>query len=371
MSQREFEAYLSLLSKLLPLTSSQREDVADELRDHLEERTARLVAEGLPAEDAARQAIEELGDAAVLARDLARPGASRRMRVARWALGSAVAMGLAALFFWPIRNPAPDLIPIVVAQEIPKSTIPPGTQPAKPAQSHKSQAESRRASVERKLEEENVALTLEETPLRDAIEFLSQKLGIAILLDRKRMAESGVNDDTPITLKIEDGTISNRTALELVLDEAGLIYTIREGLIVVTTRDQEQQQYEVRVYPCNDLLNVGANQKSEGAAAGAAGPGGPSTPGMGLGGFGGFGSMIGGGMGGGAGAPAPKPRATHPAGEALLDVIMSMTGSEWQDTDGTGGNLREYDGMVIVRHNQAVHRRIDELLAKMRETRQK
>ena len=49
---------------------------------------------------------------------------------------------------------------------------------------------------------------------------------------------------------------------------------------------------------------------------------------------------------------------------------MSMTGGQWRDKDdGDGGDLREYDGLVIVRNNQRVHRKIEELLAKMRETR--
>jgi hypothetical protein len=38
MSEQEFDLYLKLLAKCLRLTSGQREQIADELRDHLEER---------------------------------------------------------------------------------------------------------------------------------------------------------------------------------------------------------------------------------------------------------------------------------------------------------------------------------------------
>jgi hypothetical protein len=37
MSEREFELYLSLLSRFLRLNPNQREEIADELRDHLAE----------------------------------------------------------------------------------------------------------------------------------------------------------------------------------------------------------------------------------------------------------------------------------------------------------------------------------------------
>lgn len=65
MSPSEFDAYLSLLGKLLHLSSRQRELIAAELRDHLEERLQCLLAEGVPRPDALRIAIDELGESGV------------------------------------------------------------------------------------------------------------------------------------------------------------------------------------------------------------------------------------------------------------------------------------------------------------------
>lgn len=67
MSEREFETYLTLLCRLLRLDAAQREVIARELRDHLEERLAELKARGVDREEAVRSALDEFGDAAGLA----------------------------------------------------------------------------------------------------------------------------------------------------------------------------------------------------------------------------------------------------------------------------------------------------------------
>ena len=72
MSEREFENYLTLLASLLRLSGAQREAVASELRDHLQERVAHLTEHGVAREDAVQQAIGEFGDAARLAGELSR-----------------------------------------------------------------------------------------------------------------------------------------------------------------------------------------------------------------------------------------------------------------------------------------------------------
>ncbi len=120
MSEQEFEVYLKLLSRCLNLTATQREQIADELRDHLEERLEELARAGIPREKAVFQALDEFGDAAVLAGDFATIARLKRRRfVMRLSLGSVAALAAAILIafaFWPgnraVRGPA-----LVIAQE--------------------------------------------------------------------------------------------------------------------------------------------------------------------------------------------------------------------------------------------------------------
>ena len=58
MSEREFENYLTLLASLLRLSGAQREAVSSELRDHLQERVAHLVQQGVAREEAVQQATK-------------------------------------------------------------------------------------------------------------------------------------------------------------------------------------------------------------------------------------------------------------------------------------------------------------------------
>lgn len=387
MSQREFEAYLTLLSKLLNLSPAQRNDVADELRDHLEERMTQLAAEGLAPDDAAHRAVSELGDAAGLARELSRPKAAlRRRRILRWGFSASVATAIAAFLFWPTPHP---VAPAPVVAQAPAAPIAGGGLIGGPTVSP---AEKRRAAVEKKLDQDVKDTEFDATPVRDALQYLSEVAEVPILIDRRRIEEAGVEFDGKINFTVKAGDVSFRTALEMILSEVDLIYLVREGVIVVTTRSEEPQQYEVRVYPCSDLLAAGipqvaAAEGGEGSSlpmAGTAPPGAVPAAGAAVPMGAGFGAAPAGAAGGpmaaGAGksngknavfGAAYRPRSTHPAGAALLDLVQTMTDGPWLEVSGEGGNLREYGGMLIVRHKQSVHRQIEELLTRMREKRAK
>jgi hypothetical protein len=72
MPEQEFEIYLTLLSRLLRLSPSQKAAISDELRDHLEQRLGDLLQTGVSREEAIRIAMEEFGDVTGLALDLTR-----------------------------------------------------------------------------------------------------------------------------------------------------------------------------------------------------------------------------------------------------------------------------------------------------------
>src|SRR5580704_5128266 len=113
MSEQEFELYLKLLSRCLGLTPGQREQIADELRDHLEQRLAELEQAGVARDKAVVQALDEFGDAAVLAANFAAIARLKRrrflMRLSLGSVGALTAALLIAFAFWPdnraVRGP--------------------------------------------------------------------------------------------------------------------------------------------------------------------------------------------------------------------------------------------------------------------------
>src|SRR5580704_1484266 len=127
MSEQEFELYLKLLARCLSLTTRQREQIADELRDHLEERLNELAHAGLPRDQAVLQAIDEFGDAAVLAGHFTTIAHLKRRRfLMRLSLGSVAALAaalLVAFAFWP-ENRAVQGPPQLFAQNKSKPAQP-------------------------------------------------------------------------------------------------------------------------------------------------------------------------------------------------------------------------------------------------------
>src|SRR6266446_7021158 len=113
MPEQDFELYLSLLSRFLRLRPAQRDEIADELRDHLEARLDELAARGLSRAEAIRAALDEFGDAAELANHFTRAARTRKRRlIMRLTFGSVAALAallLVATAFWPDSRQPPAL----------------------------------------------------------------------------------------------------------------------------------------------------------------------------------------------------------------------------------------------------------------------
>jgi hypothetical protein len=389
MPEPEFEAYLSLLSKLLYLTSGQRAEITAELRDHLAERLPELQAQGLDRAQAIQVALDELGDAAALAVGFTQPHLTRRRRqLMRYSFGSVAvitATFLLASFYWPAQRHEPSMQVIAQAPAVPPAGASAGAPSAKPDAATKDELRQR---VEEKLARRDVDVPFEDTPLAEAFAFLSDALDLDFVLDENALVELGIDTSKPVTFRLRTGSASVRTIIELLLRQhAGpeITYVIRDGLVMIT---EASEDYEIQVYDCRDLIaevrvelphNAGMMSGGAGGFAGGGGGGGffsvpTSLPAAALTQIGGLGGENpSGGMppGTGGGGYAPST-ATSAAGGALIGVIQRATGPDpWSDTDGEGGTISEFDGLVVVRHSQRVHRKVDDLLAKLREAKQK
>lgn len=411
MSEPEFEAYLALLAKFLRLTRGQRAEIAAELRDHLEERLAELQAQGQPRDAAIRLALDELGDAAVLAVEFTLPRQARRRRqLMRYSLLSAtaiVATFVMAAFYWPISRPDAPTVARAQVQQIPAA----GLQAAL-AQAAAKTPDDLRRRIEEKLSSREFELNFAQASLDEVAAYFSSEdvLDLDVILDQKFLAEIGIDPASElVSLKVRRGALSARSALEMILNQVGgrdLAFAIRDGVIVVTSGEAD---YENEVYDCRDLIAgvtvqfppaLGFSGDLGGSGAGWMGGGGsgffqvpPETASRSgrtasgqsngpldegsrvvaqLGGGGGLGggAPVGGGSGAGSLGSVADSIATSSAGHALLRVIQEATAPEpWVNRDGVGGTITEYDGLVIVHHGQRVHRKIEELLQKMRTVR--
>ena len=266
----------------------------------------------------------------------------------RCTLGTAVGLIAATIVGISFWTDVPPVVPPptpAVAQEPPAET-----RPAANAEAVKRGS----SAVDAKLDGRRQQLDFVEMPLKDVLEFLGDSNEIDILLNKRVLLDLDISEDLPVTLQVKRTAVTARTALDLVLEQVSnsLGYTVRDGLVYVTNKFDND---EIQVYNVRDLL----------ASFPAATPPGPGGAPGGIGGAfpGGLGGE--GGMGGGIGAP--RPTSASPAGEALLTVIESTVMPDTWSTVGGSGSLAEFNGLLIVKQSQTVHREINQLLEMMRE----
>ena len=394
MSDPEFDAYLRALGSFLRLNESQRAEIADEFRDHLETRLEELQEAGVPRDEAVGAALGEFGDAASLAAHFTSLSRRRRRKfLMRLTFTTAACTALLAFAFWAFAPPGPNgpgPLP-VAAQDEPEPEVAepaadvaeatPLPDPAAPANAVDRLKYER---LEMLLKQAAIIPDYFEQPLRDVLDQLASDFDVSFFADRAALRADGVDlNDELVTIPRIEG-VSLRTMLELVLEPAELTFINRAGLIYVTTSAAAEDVLLTRIYNVRDLLEgLEPRPADPGAAAGRQGGGGQG--GGGLGGGGGAFSVppgfvpslsnaVAGQFGGGGGAaekkPCPDGRLIYPVDD-LIDLLLNVTGGSdnggaWVETEGIGGEVRQFDGLLAVRQTAEVHRQIEAVLADLR-----
>lgn len=125
------------------------------------------------------------------------------------------------------------------------------------------------------------------SPLSDVITYLADASGANFSVDWKALQAVNVTKDTPITLRMTTA-VPLRKVLQLVLQQAGgagtLTYFVDDGVIQITSQQQEDKQMVTRIYPIQDLLfqatdyndapSLSLQQNQQSAGGGTSGGGG-------------------------------------------------------------------------------------------------
>jgi hypothetical protein len=394
MSEQEFDLYLKLLAKCLRLTSGQREQIADELRDHLEERLEELARAGVPREKAVVQALDEFGDAAVLAAHFTTIARLKRrrflMRLSLGSVGALTAALLIAFAFWPdnraVRGPER-----IVAQEKSKAEKPKAkSTKADASPSRNGNAGSKRHGnnnhaaqqqpqivlepapvdhplssdvVERSKNESRIAEALkapvdffiEPQSLKEALDFIAAHYQIPILIDQKAIEDANIDLSAEVKLNVPGITLHDMFHWLFAQMSQPMGYEVRNGALMISTIDRINDDLTVIVYDCRDLVNLAtldrpvvAEQGRTGAGHQAmfqfAGPIGPASTAA-------------------KNGREEKSREHAAARLPLIQTIMSTTAPEaWQE----GTSISEVGGLLVIRQNPFEHARIKRLLASIR-----
>ncbi|MBV8234029.1 MAG: hypothetical protein JO329_28960, partial [Planctomycetaceae bacterium] len=111
--------------------------------------------------------------------------------------------------------------------------------------------------------------------------------GIPIYVDPVGLQEAEKTMTSPVTLDLEG--VPLKTTLRLLLKQLGLTYTVKDGLLTITSESSEDQPTEIRVYPVADLAIIPLSLMGGGIGGmrgGIGGMGGMGMGGMGMGGMG-------------------------------------------------------------------------------------
>lgn len=210
---------------------------------------------------------------------------------------------------------------------------------------------------------------LQSNRLINVIEFLKSATGQNFFVNWNALQQVGVEQDTPISLQLEN--VPAELVLRLVLqqvpatDETNPVtYSIIEGVINISTRRDLTRTTDTRVYDIRDLLHridpVEDVPRFDLTSALESGSG---------------------GSGGGGGSTESIFDDTSSSGTETVDrskliedisvLIQDTVGrpEEWASAGGDVSSLRELNGNLIVKTTPENHRGVIELLGKLRETR--
>ena len=226
-----------------------------------------------------------------------------------------------------------------------------------------------------------------ETPLDDVLAYVRNKHRIHVQLDRCALEDVGIGAEGPITFSMSG--VPLHAALETMFRGLDITFTIRAGVLLITTPEEAESILMVRTYDVTDLLFPLGDQTYNGGRLPTT-EGGPTSNlwdpgliggmgmGMGMGGMGGGTGTKGGtgGMGGGGGmfqiTGPPYPASPYPANrsgadfDSLIDLITSTIVPTSWDQVGGPGSIAPFGTSLVIAQTLDVHRKIEALLEELR-----
>ncbi|MEX0820216.1 MAG: hypothetical protein WD070_11515, partial [Pirellulaceae bacterium] len=95
----------------------------------------------------------------------------------------------------------------------------------------------------------------EDVSLKEVAEFVSESIGIPIVIDTRALEDYGIDTSIPITGKFTETPL--RFALARMLNEQELTYIIRDEVILITTPEVCECKMDIGLYPVRDLVQEG------------------------------------------------------------------------------------------------------------------
>lgn len=98
-------------------------------------------------------------------------------------------------------------------------------------------------------------VSFDETPLRDVVLSLGREFAIPIRIELRALDDAGLDPDEPVSKNISGTTL--RSALGTILTDLDLTHAVRHEMLVITTRDDAEENKVVAEYPTPLTEDIG------------------------------------------------------------------------------------------------------------------
>ena len=85
------------------------------------------------------------------------------------------------------------------------------------------------------------------------MQFVREQSKFNVVLDKRALEEMALAPDVPVTIKAVD--IPLQSALNLLLRDFGLVWTVRDNVVEITSQEAVDQRLSTRVYDVSDLTS--------------------------------------------------------------------------------------------------------------------
>jgi type II secretory pathway component GspD/PulD (secretin) len=216
------------------------------------------------------------------------------------------------------------------------------------------------------LQSKRIPVSFTETPLENVVGFVQAVTQLNVDTDWQALETVGIDRATPVTLNLTNVTVEtvlNRVAEKVSPDAlTGAAWTIADGVLTISTREQINRQKIMAIYDIRDLLVEVPNY-------------GDLAPNVDL-----QSALQQGGQQGGGGGQSPftggnddqdtPGRTLQERTNDLLEIITTNVDPDgWRDNGGDVGFIQQLNGLLIITNTPSNHRSIDSLLSKLREFR--
>lgn len=93
------------------------------------------------------------------------------------------------------------------------------------------------------------------------VQYLRDLTGLNIVVNWSALETAAIENDKEVTLNLAGGTVSYRTALELILEDVGggevdLGFTLYDGVILISTKEDLARRTQVVFYNVSDIIRM-------------------------------------------------------------------------------------------------------------------